>query len=694
MKARPRNDFVHRRGAPASSRRGAPASSRLNAYSDTGSRLAPVAQASKPAVSQVSKPAAGRAIPRARVGRRPADFEVGDIAGLETCATGKGALHFGSHNPRVHTTTALALLVSALVLLTTSVSHAFVSATDLQTGAPLRWRLAEPGPATHAPAAAATPGTNVIRFHLATDGYSTTNTANELNAVRAAFGQWQSIPGSALRFEEAVSLPPAPDLMDPTDGTNVIYWAKTSDLVAGGTISLRGTLGLTLTSSRADGTLLGADIVLNGFERQWFTDFNDRQNPGFFAETTLLHEIGHLLGLDHCPLGGATMAPTGGTGVDARHGLSADEIAFARAAYGDAAGLAHLGHLTGRVRMDGAGVFGAAVGVEDAAGNLLGATVTGAGGSFVLNALPPGVHQLRVWPLDPAEAEQWLIRGAEVGDPYYRATTEFLPTANQPVTVSQSRTNTHDVTVTSGRPAFRIAYLRQPAPNGQASTLSPLPAVLSPGQSNIVIGVYSPDLPLNGATLRLTGDGVSHSLTYPQPAMDLGGGLVLRGLLVSVSVATNATPGLRSLVVQQGASLAYANGYVKILPTVPDNNFDGLDDTFQRRYFPVFTAPEAGPTADPDGDAISNAQEHIAGTDPTNGSSFFSIDRVTQTAAGTVVEWKSCPGKRYQVFTKAAFGPGPWLKVGAPVTAANATARFHDVSGTDNIRFYRLQVLP
>ena len=686
MKERVRNDLHNPRGTPVASR--------LDAICEMSFHPAPVAQPSKPAVSQVSKPAAGGIIGCARAVARPADLEVGDTAGLETCATRKGALRFATQNQRVHTTTALALLASALVLLATSVSHAFVSATDLQTGAPLRWRLAEPGPATHAPAAAAKPGTNVIRFHLATDGFSATNTANELNAVRAAFGQWQSIPGTALRFEEAGLIPPAPDLMDPTDGTNVIHWAKTSDLVAGGTISLRGTLGLTLTSSRADGTLLGADIVLNGFERSWFTDFADRQNPGFFAETTLLHEIGHLLGLDHCPLGGATMAPTGGTGVDARHGLSADEIAFARAAYGTAAGLAHLGHLAGRVLMDGEGVFGAAVGVEDSTGNLLGATVTGGGGNFVLNALPPGDHQFRVWPLDPAEASQWLIRGADLGDPYFRVTTEFLPTTNQPVTVSAARTNTLAVTVISGRPAFRVAYLRQPAANGQASTLSPLPAVLSPGQSNIVIGVYSPDLPLNGATLRITGDGVSHGMSYPQPAMDFGGGLVLRGLLVSVAVATNATPGLRSLVVQQGTNVAYANGYVKILPIIPDSNFDGVDDTFQRRHFPVFTAPEAGPDADPDHDGSSNAQEYIAATDPTDARSFFSINRVTQTAAGTVVEWKSSPGKRYQVFAKTTAGNAPWTPQGPPVTATGATTQFHDTAATGSIRFYRLQVLP
>jgi hypothetical protein len=41
----------------------------------------PVAQTSKSAVSQVSKPANGPPV------RRPADLEIGDTAGWETCAT-------------------------------------------------------------------------------------------------------------------------------------------------------------------------------------------------------------------------------------------------------------------------------------------------------------------------------------------------------------------------------------------------------------------------------------------------------------------------------------------------------------------------------------------------------------------------------------------------------------------------------
>ena len=565
-------------------------------------------------------------------------------------------------------------------------AHAFVVSTDLETGAPLRWRA----PDANAPTAA----TNIIRFHLTTDAFSTTNAARELNAIRAAFGQWQSIPGTALRFDEGAIIPSAADLVDPTDGTNVVYWATTPALLNNGTISLRGALGLTVTSARADGTLVGADIILNGFEHAWFTEFSDKKNPAFFAETTLLHEIGHLLGLDHSPIGGTTMSPIGGPGVDARHGLSPDELAFARATYGDARAAATLGHLAGRVLMEGSGVFGAAVGLEDSAGNLVGATVSGAGGKFIFNAVPPGTHQLRVWPLDPATVPHWLIRGADLGDNYYRATTFFQPTANQPITIAANQTNTLDVAVTAGPPSFRIAFIRQPAAVGAASSLSPLPAQLSPGQSNILVGVYSPDLPLTEVTLRITGDGLTLGATQPQAPLDFGGGLRLQGLIINVSVATNATSGLRSFVVQHGTNLAYANGYVKILPTIPDHNFDGLDDNFQRRYFPVFTAAEAAPNADPDGDGITNAQEAIAGTDPTNAQSFFGLDRVTQTAAGTVIEWKSFPGKRYQVFTKTEFGPGPWTPIGSPVTATSATAQFHDPAATHTIRFYRLQVIP
>src|SRR5258706_10500213 len=45
--------------------------------------------------------------------------------------------------------------------------------------------------------------THAIRYFIASDGYSATNTAAELNAIRASFGQWQSVPNTIIKFEDA-----------------------------------------------------------------------------------------------------------------------------------------------------------------------------------------------------------------------------------------------------------------------------------------------------------------------------------------------------------------------------------------------------------------------------------------------------------------------------------------------------------
>jgi len=566
------------------------------------------------------------------------------------------------------------------------------------TGDPLRWHLnpLEPtvppnpdGQGVHTNVV--NPNTKAIRYFLASDGYSAANSAAELNAVRAAFGQWQAVPGTILKFEDAGLVSPGVDV-DTSDNTNVIFWAKTSTTVNGGMDNISGALGVTYNSFFPDNNAQAeADIVFNGVQYSWFTDFNNTNAAGnlVFVESTALHEIGHFIGLKHSPVGGATMLFRGGSGVNVQTGLAGDEVAAAQWLYGQTSTLASLGHLQGQVTMNGSAVFGAAVFAENSSsGNLVAGTVTGADGSYDLPAMPPGQYRMRVSPLDPSSASDFLVRGRDITSDYNTAETSFLPTATVTIMLTAGATATQNFAVTSGNPAFGITDIRSPSSTAGSFQWSSLPVTIRPGQSNYFIGVASVNLPASGAALAITGDGLT--LGAPTFATLSGENFVS----VSISVASNATPGLRTFIVTRGSDVAYANGFLEILPLAPDYNFDGLDDRFQRQYFPLFTAPQAGPNADPDGDGFNNQAEYIAGTNPTNALSLLEIESVTLTGSGSTITWQSGAGKRYQVFSRRDVVNDPWQAIGSPVIATNSLAQFTDTAATNALRFYRVQALP
>ena len=532
--------------------------------------------------------------------------------------------------------------------------------------------------------------TRAIRYFLASDGYSTTNTAAELNAVRASFAQWQAVSGTILKFEDAGTVAPGADI-NTSDHRNVVFWAKTSPLVNGGMTDISGLLGITFTSFLSDGTITEADIALNGFNYDWFTDFSDSNNPAQFVESTATHEIGHFIGLAHSPVGSASMLWVGNDGVDLQAGLSSDDIAAVRYVYRATNQINARATLKGKVTKGGTGILGAAVTVEDTATNIVAGTVTGTDGSYEMPALPAGAYQVRVSPLDPIGSSDWLVRGRDISFDFDSADTGFLPTSGDNVTLTAGATNTLNIAVVAGNPAFRISIIRYPSLTSGSYRWASLPTALRPGQSNYFIGVASADLPTSGATLTLTGDGLTQGpVTFNPNAFGTG----LNFISTKISVATNATPGMRTLIVQQGNDIAYANGFLEILPPMPDFNFDGLDDTFQRKYFSLFTSSNAAPNVDPDGDGFPNASEYAAGTNPTDAASLMKIDSVTHDATGTTVAWRSVAGKRYQLLSRALVGNGAWTAVGTPITAVGATTQGFDASGTTGNRFYRVQVVP
>ena len=555
------------------------------------------------------------------------------------------------------------------------------------TGQARRWKL-NPPDTNPVRTNLVNPTTRAIRYFLASDAYSSGNATAELNALRASFAQWQAIAGTVLKFEDAGLIAPGVDI-NTADHTNALFWTKTTTLVNGGNDDIGSALGVTFTSFASDNTLIEADIVFNGVQYTWFTDFNNTNSTASFVEAVAAHEIGHFIGLRHSPVGGATMLWRGSGGISVQAGLSSDEVAAANWLYAPTPNPATLAGLRGTVTMNGSPILGAVVTAEESAsGNVIAGTVTRSDGSYELPSVPPGTCRVRVSPLDPSSATSFLARGRDIGPGFDPAETNFLPTTNTTVTLTGGQTTTRDFAVTAGAPVFRISRIQKQDLAAGTSSMSSLPVTVRLGQSNLVIGVASDTLPTNNATLTITGDGLTVGPTTFQP---LGS---LNIISVSVSVASNATPGLRSLVVQRGSDLAYANGFLEILPTLPDFNFDGLDDRFQRQYFPLFTAVEAGPDTDADGDGFINQAEYISGTNPTNALSFLKIESVTLDGNGSTITWQSGAGKRYQVWSRLDVAGDPWQTLGSPIAATGNLTSFTDASATNSFRFYRVQALP
>jgi hypothetical protein len=245
--------------------------------------------------------------------------------------------------------------------------------------------------------------------------------------------------------------------------------------------------------------------------------------------------------------------------------------------------------------------------------------------------------------------------------------------------------------VPASNPPFRIASISIPTTIGGLISVTRTAISVAPGSSNIFLAVSGANLP-SSSVLEITGDGITVGPTIFHPGTPLG----QNSLEVAVQVSATATPGLRTFVVSNNGSVAYANGYLEIPASTPDFNFDGLDDRFQRQFWAPWTRSEAAPAADPDSDLFSNAFEFATGTNPTDSGSWsFLIESVKQSRIGATVTWKADLGKKYQLYSRPVLGgAGTWQPVGSPVSATNSTMSVVDPGAGGAEKFYRLQLLP
>ncbi|MEO7538632.1 MAG: matrixin family metalloprotease [Pyrinomonadaceae bacterium] len=218
-----------------------------------------------------------------------------------------------------------------------------------------------------------------------------------IGAVRRSLDAWQEVAGVELQLITSDKLNVSP--AGPAgDKVNLITIAQTPDNVLLFSKSPLTESAKTRVFYNRSGNITEADIVLSPFQ-QFSTDGTFGT---FDLESTLTHEIGHLLGLRHSGVLGSTMSDS-----SARNGslgfidlgsrtLAASDIAAVRDLYGTLDDdveccAAVIGKLTAAVgRFTSLRVWAE----ESATGRVMAQVETGTDGAFRIGGLNPGTYNL------------------------------------------------------------------------------------------------------------------------------------------------------------------------------------------------------------------------------------------------------------------------------------------------------------
>lgn len=133
----------------------------------------------------------------------------------------------------------------------------------------------------------------------------------------------------------------------------------------------------------------------------------------------------------------------------------------------------------------------------------------------------------------------------------------------------------------------------------------------------------------------------------------------------------------------------------------PDSVGDGIPNSWRQLFFTNAASTDAVScaTCDPDGDGHNNAQEYLAGTDPTSTGSVMRVAQETPSAGpapGVTIAWPSRPGIPYRLDWKADLSDATsWNSITSRFTGDGGSLNWTD-DGTETAntggwqRYYRI----
>jgi hypothetical protein len=380
-----------------------------------------------------------------------------------------------------------------------------------------------------------------------------------VGAARRALARWSQ--AADIEFNVVAS---SPNQTMAQDGVSLITVAPSN----ASQFSSDTTPGRARVFFDSAGAIFEADLAVNpniarrdpftgGIVSSFFS--TDGTSGSYDLESTFVHEIGHMLGLEHSGLLAASMQPR--QGVNGTHGLpaqtvrtlSSDDVAGVRSIYGPRGG---LGRIEGTVTYTGgAGAFGAHVWAEDVAtGRVVAGSVALPGGFYRIDSLPPGQYRVVAEYLDePVAANQIASRSGAYQGLSSTSVPPFLTTEAGTASVSADAATPFSFGVQGGVIPFNPTFVGL-ASGGMLST-TPVPLV--PGQTTTLM--------VGGENL-----GVVNSVTLNSPFIGVSNlqevaGFGIPVLSFDVTLSVVAPPGDYSIRLQSGSGqISYVSAAVTV----------------------------------------------------------------------------------------------------------------------------------
>ncbi|HYH86084.1 MAG TPA: matrixin family metalloprotease [Pyrinomonadaceae bacterium] len=313
------------------------------------------------------------------------------------------------------------------------------------------------------------------------------------------------------------------------------------------------------------GNILEADLAvnpnvtrLNEFGQEVTSFFSTDGTPGSYdLESTFVHEIGHMLGLEHSGIVASSMQPRQGVNGTfdlanfTTRTLSSDDVAGIRAVYGPRSG---LGSIAGRVGFaGGAAAFGAHVFAEDVAtGRVVAGNIALQSGNYRIDNLPPGQYRVVAERLDePVNADEIASRNGGYQGLTLGSTTPFLTTEAGTVSVAADADSPLNITVPGGTTAFNPSFIGTGS-SGHLSTIA-VPFVPGRGMTVLVGGDNLGVIPASGVSVN------SPFITVSNVQQVVGFGIPVLSFDISPSILT--PPGEYSVRLQSSTGqVSYVSG--------------------------------------------------------------------------------------------------------------------------------------